>query len=358
MRAPALPLIACLALAGCLHGEEEATRETPAPDGVATLVGEGDVDAAFVVANRLHGVGARPRVLRAAVHAPLVATLAPPALRRGDVVAYNAWGRNRPVIRLHNLETGDDVVLEEGAFSLAWRSDGALATFRGVTRVVDDPRKYVGHVVVRAAPYAPRQAWTRTPGRYVVAAWAGKRLLVYRLRRGWPDLVVLDGPGRVRRLTRAGALVAVSPDGRRAFVATYGASPPVVRVLDVGRGVEVSRLTLRPPVRWLLESGSWTGDLVVATVSGGVAMFRVRQGRIELAQVLRLPPTEIPIALHEPRSADGRRIVGWAEMASRPRQAIASAMLVECDRVALRCVRGVVTSSAAPPRVVYNPSRP
>jgi hypothetical protein len=356
--APGVLLLACVALAGCLHGDAGGGPQAAPQNRFPTFAGEGEIDATFVVGNRLHGVGARPRVLRAAVHAPLVANLAPPAVRRGDAIAYNAWARSRPAIRLHDLETGDDVVVERGAYSLAWRSDGALATFRGVTRVVNDPRKYVGHIVVRPAPKAPSQAWTTERGRYIVVAWAGKRLLAYRLRPGWPDLVVLERPGQVRRLARAGALVAVSPDGRRAFVSTYGASPPVVRVLDVARGVELSRLTLRPPIRWLLESGSWTGDLVVATVSGGVAMFRVRPRRIELAQLLRLPPEAIPVALYEPRSTDGRRIVGWAELPSQPREAIPRATLVQCDRVALRCVTGVVASSATPPRVVYNPSRP
>jgi hypothetical protein len=356
--APGVLLFACLALAGCLHGDSGGDRKAAPENRVATIDSEGEIDATFVVGNRLYGAGARPRVLRAAVHAPLVANLAPPAVRRGNVVAYNAWGRSRPAIRLHDLETGDDVVVEQGAYSLAWRSDGALATFHGVRRVVSDPRKYVGHVVVRAAPKAPGEAWTRRPGRYVVAAWAGKRLLAYRLQAGWPDLVVLDGPGRVRRLARAGPLVAVSPDGRRAFVATYGASPPVVRVLDVARGAELARLTLRPPIRWVVESGSWTGDVVVATVSGGVAVFRVGARTIELVQHLRLPPASFAVGPLEPRTTDRRRIVGWAELPSRPREPIPRAVLLQCDRVTARCVRGLEASSATPPRPVYNPSRP
>jgi hypothetical protein len=357
--ASAIALTACLALAGCLHGDDddEAGQET-LRIAVARLVGEGDVRTTFVVGNRVHVAGARARTLRAVPHAPLVATLGPAAVQRGNTIAYNAWRGGRPVIRVHNLESGDDAVVEEGAYSLAWRSDGALASFRGLTREVKDPRRFLGHVVVRASPKAPAKDWTPKPGRYVVAAWAGKRLLAYRLRSGWPDLVVVDRPGRLRVLARAGALVALSPDGRRALISTYGASPPVVRVLDVADGAALARLTLRPPIRWLLESGSWTGDLVVATASGGVAIFRVRPRRIELAELLRLPPEAAPVAFHEPRSTDGRRITGWAELPSQPREAIPRAMLIECDRVTLRCVRGAVASSSTPPRVVYNPSRP
>jgi hypothetical protein len=97
---------------------------------------------------------------------------------------------------------------------------------------------------------------------------------------------------------------------------------------------------------------------VTATVNGGIAILRVRQRKIELAQLLRLPPESVPVAFHEPRSTDGRRIAGWAELPSQPREAVPRAMLIECDRVTLRCVSGAVASSSTPPRVVYNPSRP
>src|SRR5918992_1249745 len=196
------------------------------------------------------------------------------------------------------------------------------------------------------------------PDAVKLAAWAGDRVLAYRIGPSWPDLLVLDGPRRRRVLARAGALVAVSPDGRRAFVSTYGASPPVVRVLDLESGEELARRTVTR-LRWLTESGSWSGDVVAATASAGVAVFRVRARSIVLEQVLGFTASGVSLGPFEPRlDATRRRIVAWAELEPRPRQAIAQAVLVECDRVALRCFRGAVASATAPPRPVYNPSRP
>jgi hypothetical protein len=361
----ALAFLGVLLLAGCLHGGDD---EPPAPraeqprSGPVTVSDEpGTLDVPFVAGDRLYGLGAPDAVkLAAPINTNLIATLSPAAVpaRRGRLLAYNSWRARRPVLRLRDLGSGRDRVLDEGALSAAWSRGGRLAYFRALEPDLDDPRTYLGHVVVRAAPDSRPVRWTADSGRYVVAAWAGDRVLAYRIGPSWPDLLVLDGPRRRRVLARAGALVAVSPDGRRAFVSTYGASPPVVRVLDLESGEELARRTVTR-LRWLTESGSWSGDVVAATASAGVAVFRVRARSIVLDQVLRFAGSGLALGPFEPRlDGTGRRITAWAELEPRPRQALAQAAVLECDRVERRCARSGPVSSAIGPRLVYNPSRP
>jgi hypothetical protein len=363
----AAAVLIALGLAGCTHSEQEAKTRSPAEasSGEARLESGGTVGALWVAGDRVHGLSGRRRgqKLAAPVSTTLIGTLSPAAVSDpsgGDLLVYNAWRGNRPVLRLHDLGNGRDSLLDEGALSLAWRRDGTLAYFKALEPKVRDARRYLGHVVVRSSQQARPVPWTRQPGRYVVAAWARKRLLVYRIGRGWPDLLVLDGPGRARVLARAGALVAIRPDGRQAFVATYGTSPPVVRVLDVGTGSAAARSTLRRTnMRWLSESGSWSGEHVVAATSRGLAVFRVGGAGIRLAQVVRFPRGTFTTGVLEPRlGPSGDRIVGWGELESRPREPLPRAVVLECDRVQLRCVSEPPISSAIGPRLVYNPSRP
>jgi hypothetical protein len=364
----AAALLAALALTGCTHSEEEAKNRSPTgvTTGEATIESGATVDAVWVAGNRVHGLSGRRAGLKlgAPVSTTLGATLSPAAVSDpsgGDLLAYTAWRGKRPVLRLHDIASGEDVQLDEGAFSLAWRRDGTLAYIKGLEPHVGDVRRYLGHVVVRGSRQARPVRWTRQPGRYVVAAWARERLLVYRIGRGWPDLLVLDGPSRARVLARAGALVALSPDGTRAFVATYGSAPPVVvRVLDIARGRAVASATFRSgPIRWVVEGGFWSGEFVVAAASAGLAVFRVRPPAIALDQVVRMPVHAFPTGVHQPQlgpSAD--EIVAWGELEARPREPLPRAVIVECSRERLRCVRGPPVSSALGPHLVYNPSRP
>ena len=361
---PALALLGTLLLASCLHGGEEergASAQEPRSGQVTVAERPTDVDVPYVAGDRLYGLGTPDaEKLAAPINTNLIATLSPAAVPapRGRLLAYNSWRGRRPVLRLRGLETGRDRVLDEGALSAAWSADGRLAYFKALKADLDMPETYVGHVVVRRAPGAPPVRWTSKPGRYVVAAWSGDRVLAYRIGSSWPDLLAIDGKGGERLFAKAGALVAVSPDGRRAFVSTYGASPPVVRVIDVESGEELAGRTITR-LRWLTESGSWSGDAVAATANAGVAVFRVSARSIVLEQVLGFAASGFSLGPFEPRlDPTARRIVAWAELEPRPRQALAQAALVECDRVTLRCVRAAVGNSAAPPRPVYNPSRP
>lgn len=361
----ALVFAGVLVAAGCTGDDDRTTtvRMEPPRSGMLSVSEAADgADAAYVTADRLFRAGAsEPVELAAAVNTTLIGNLAPPAVAGPDgrLVAYNSWRARRPVVRLRDLDTRKDDALDEGAFSLAWRRDGALAYFKALMPDLSEPRRYLGHVVVRPAPRTTPRRWTAKPGRYVAAAWAGRRLLAYRLTRSWPDVLVLDRPRRVRALAEASALVAVSPDGRRAFVSRYGASPPVVRVLDVASGAELARLRVDAEgVHYVVESGSWVGDTVFAATTSGIAVFRVADETIRVEQVLS-GGARFPLGLSEPRAAPGgSTFLAWGELESQPRQAIADTELVECDRVTLRCVRAAKASSAAPPRPVYNPSRP
>jgi hypothetical protein len=351
------------ALAGCRHDEPKRSRQVAraASGPVTVLERPRTVSAVYAVGDRVYGLrGAREVRLAASINTTLVATLSPAAVPSPDgrVLAYNAWRGRRPLVRVHELESGKDEVLDEGAMSLAWRGDGALAYFKALAPDVGNPRRYRGHLVVRGRSDAPPVRWTRTPGRYLVAAWAGRRLLAYRIGSSWPDLLVADGPGRIRVLAKAGALVAVSPDGGRVFVSTYGASPPVVRVLDVATGGEVARRVVKT-LRWVTESGSWAGNFVAAPASAGVAVFRVGARSIALEQALRFDTAGFAVGPFEPHvESAGRRIVGWAELASRPRQALPQATVLDCDRVARRCTQAAPVSTAVGVRLVYDPSRP
>jgi hypothetical protein len=377
-RTAPIVFLAALALTGCTHasdGDDDASRDHSSErpkSGVVEVVAEGATEAAYVAGDRAFAVGSDGNEERLAgpVNTILFATLAPAAVSGppgSNLLAYNSWRGRRPVVRVRDLEADSEQIVDEGAFSIAWRNDGTFAYAKALKQNLRSPARSPRHVVVRNSLDAPPATWTSDPGRYVVAAWAGDRLLVYRLTKTWPDLLVFDGPGRARVLAEAGALIALSPDGRRAFVSTYGAEPPAVRVLDVAAGAELATFTLAgatvpptdDPVRFILESGSWAGDLVVAQINAGIAVFRVGTDKVALEQILGFSADVFPLGPAEPRTeAGGRRIVVWAELQGRPRQAIPPAAVVECDRLSLDCRVGRELASVPGPRLVYNPSRP
>jgi hypothetical protein len=374
-RRASIALLGVLTVMGCTHTSEESSPssgpETP-KSGAVGVVADGAVDAAYVVGDRAFGVGpgGGEERLAGAVNTTLFATLGPAAVpgpRGTGLIAYNSWRGRQPVVRVRDLEADSDEIVDEGAFSIAWRADGALAYAKALKPTLRTPARYPRHVVVRNSLDERPARWTSEPGRYVVAAWAGDHLLVYRLTKTWPDLLVFDGPGDARIFAEAGALVALSPDGQRAFVSTYGATPPVVRVLDVAGGAELATVTLGgatvpptdEPVRFIVESGSWAGDIVVASVNAGVAVFRVGADEVAVEQILGFRADVFPLGASEPRmDPAGRRIVIWAELQGRPRQAIAPAAVAECDRLTLDCRVGRQVASVPGPRLVYDPSRP
>jgi hypothetical protein len=343
---------------GCIHSDGEPTRPRIEP---ITVEENAPADVPYVVDDRLFGVGgSRPIELAAAVNTMLLGTLAPAVVPApsGAAFAYNTFRGRRPVLRVRR-GLGADSVLDEGAHSVAWSRAGPLAYFKATSADLRNPRRYLGHVVVRRSTTAPATAWTPRPGRYVVAAWAEGSVLAYRLGASFPDLVVLDGTRRQRVLARTSALVAVSPDGRRAFVSSYGLTPPLVRLLDVASGRELSRLRVdRQVAAYVLESGSWVADRIVAPTTTGVVVFRVTDDALAVDRVLRTEH-EFPTGVLETRALDGgRRVAMWGELPSQPREAIPRAALVVCEVETFGCSPAATGSSAAPPRPVYNPSRP
>jgi hypothetical protein len=370
--------LAALALTGCTHasdGDDDSSRDRSSErpkSGVVEVVAEGATDTAYVAGDRAFAVGSDSdeEPLAGPVNTTLFATLAPAAVSGppgSNLLAYNSWRGRRPLVRVRDLEADSEQIVDEGAFSIAWRKDGTLAYAKAVKPNLRTPARYPRHVVVRESLDAPPVRWTSKPDRYVVAAWAGDQLLVYRLTKTWPDLLVFAGREDARVLAEASALVALSPDGRRAFVSTWGASPPVLRVVDVASGAELATSSLAgelvppagEPVRFVVGSGSWAGDLVVASVNAGVAVFRIGADKIALEQILGFSADVFPLGPLEPRiDAAGRRLVVWAELQGRPRQAIPPAAVVECDRLALACRVGPELASVPGPRLVYNPSRP
>ena len=375
MTARMIILLCLLALAASACGSAQTERGARPPSPHPPAV--------YTVGRSLLGLPGHESVtLAAAPLAPLAGWLTPVAVPSSDgrYVAYNAWRElreddpalswqdqgispgdplARPSIRLHDLESGTDRKYVDGALSLAWRGDGAIAYFKGADPDYRAGVRYVGDVFVRDTVQGSARRWTEKPDRYVVAGWAGGTLLVYRVGAGESlDVLALDGPGKSRVLAANAGLVAVSPDGTRAFI-EHGpeSGPPRVDLLAVANGGRLASLdltTVDPSVGVVGYSGDWQGDLVAAASASGLALFRITDDRIELAQTLRAPGQGIA----EPRFVGASRVTGWTSSSS-------GGAFVDCDRASGRCARAVPMPAArgaegfpAWRRPVYNPSRP
>ena len=340
--------------------------------------------AVYTVGRTLLGLPGHESVtLDAAPVTPLAGWLTPVAVPSPDgrYVAYNAWRElreddpalswqdqgispgdplARPSIRLHDLESGIDRKYVDGGFSLAWRSDGAIAYFKGAERDHRAGVRYVGDVFVRDTVQRPANRWTQKTDRYVVAGWAGRTLLVYRVGAGESlDVLALDGPGKSNVLASNAGLVAISPDGTRALI-EHGpeSGPPRIDLLAIANGGRLASLdltTVDPSVGVVGYAGDWQGDLVAAASASGLALFRIAGDRIELARILRVAPGQ---GIAEPRFVGASRVTGWTTSSS-------GGAFVDCDRASGRCARAIplpATRGAegfpAWRRPVYNPSRP
>ena len=381
----ALLVLASLVLAGCSHSESEPTKRAdggaaeaptatasrePVDTAVLTVVDGRLRRTVWTTEGKLYGLGRRAAKLRGVVQAPFVGTLSPaavpnPASER--LIAYNSFFRKRPVLRLHDIRSRRDSVLDEGSYTIAWSRRGGLAYFKGLTPRVRDPARYRGHVLVRASATSKPVRWTAEPGRYAVSAWAGDRLVVHELTQAWPNIVVFDGPNARRVLAEGAGLVALSPDGTRAFITKRPDPSPIVSVVDVETGDELATFAFADqvdpiraePINYVSDSGAWGGDTVIAAVTKGLAVFRVTDDEITLVELLGVDPEAFPLGLTEPKSDEtGRYVVASAEITPKPRAAFSRVALMECDRVERHCVLGRGAPSYLPPRLVYNPSRP
>jgi len=306
--------------------------------------------------------GARSE-LGAPVSGSMMGPLSPVAVRSSDgkLTAYNTWQELRavdadrsfsaqgieegsalgvPSLRIHD-DRGKDFVLARGAYSAAWRHDGAIAFVQGVDPVFRASPTYTGQVVVRTSVHGRDVSWADAPAHYVVYAWAGERLLFYRIGLGEkPELLVADAPGRVRSLAE-GTAIAVSPDAAR--VAVLSGDATSVRVVDIASGREQSWLdvtTATPSLRWVAYSGSWVGDHIVASANAGLAVFQVGPDKLTLEQVLSLDQAQFPAGVQEPHFVDdsANEIAASADVPPANGSGGVS-FLLECDRVARTCER-------------------
>jgi hypothetical protein len=294
----------------------------------------------------------------------MIGPLSPVAVRSSDgrSVAYNTWRELKtvdndqsfsqqaiadgtalgtPSLRVHD-DTGKDFLVARGAYSAAWRHDGAIAFVKGSDPDFRAGRSYTGQVVVRSDIHGRDAAWTSDPAHYVVYAWAGDRLLFYRVGLGEKlELLVADGPGRIRPLAD-GSAIAISPDATR--VAVLSQDGTSVRVLDIATGSELAWLdvtTAKPPVAWLAYSGSWVGDHIVAPASPGLAVLHVGSSALELEQVLSLDHSQFPVGVQGPRFVDvaGNEIAASADIPPA-KSGEGVSFLLQCDRIARTCARG------------------
>jgi hypothetical protein len=325
-----------------------------------------------------------PTALAAQPIGPLMGWLAPVAVSSPDgvQVVYSTWRQLReddprlswseqgirfgdalglPSLRRYDRARGADSLVEKGAFSAAWRRDGALAYLRGSQPHYGAGRRYVGDVVVRERPTEHAVVWSNAPDRYVVSAWAGRTLIAYRMREGEQlDLIAFDGARQQRVLAADSELVAVAPDGRSVFVNDGAAMPSTARVLDVATGHERSRFTLGEiagvPVPWVGYSGSWTDDMVVAGTDSGLVVFRVGPRSIRPLQVLQLDPQLFPHGAVEPVFVGGGgRFVARADV---PAGSGYRTVLLDCRLSTATCMRGDEAPEREWLRYVFNPSRP
>ena len=306
--------------------------------------------------------GARS-TLGASVSGSMMGPLSPVAVHSSDgkLIAYNTWQELRavdadrsfsaqgiaegsalgvPSLRIHDGQ-GKDFVFARGAYSAAWRHDGAIAFVQGVDPVFRASPTYNGQVVVRTSVHGRDVSWADAPAHYVVYAWAGDRLLFYRVGLGEKtELLVADGPGKIRSLAD-GTAIAVSPDAARVAVLSQDATS--ARVVDIATGREQSWIdvtTATPSLRWIAYSGSWVGDHIVAPASAGLAVFSVGPDSLKLEQVLSLDHAEFPIGVQEPRFVDdaGNEIAASADVPPANGNGGLS-FLLQCDRVARTCER-------------------
>lgn len=322
----------------------------------------------------------------------------------GDVFSLRAT----PVLRLHEVETGRDRILERGAASFAWSADGALAFAKAEPHQPTDSADPVGHVLVRRSIMGPAVRWTTRPGRYTVLAWADKALLVGAVAAGraapaeGEGVYAFTGPDRARKLP-VGGVIAVDPSGEL-IVGPVTLEPLLpgsltFRVVRIRDGAVLAELDVPPVVdpdfpyaaaHWM-TGGSWAASyIVVAFASSGLestdalVLLRFDGDELEPAHVFRLEPNSAAEAgfglepryvFHSPRFLDeeGTQIVAWAGLTMQEdRTRISSSVFLHCNRKEKRCERtdplpgtrysitGMerALTSPAPRAFVENPSRP
>jgi hypothetical protein len=378
--------------------------------------------AAWIAGDRLHNLGElEERRLAAPLNSytsnnPLFLFNTSVAIASPDdrVLLYRATAPPRaypgrsamPVLRLHELDTGRDRILEHGAASFAWRGDGVLAYAKATIFRPGDFGDPIGHVLVRRSVDEPAVPWTTEPARYTVLAWAGERLLVAAIAADAAapaeGVYAFTGPGQARKLP-IGGVIAVDPSGEFA-VGPVTMEPRLAgsltfRVVRLGDGEVLAELDLPSVVdpaqpyaaAHIATGGSWASSYIaVALASDGLessdalVVLRFDGDELEPAHVYRLEPSSAAEAgfgsqpqsvFHSPRFLDeaGSDIVAWAGLTTREGERVfVSSVFLRCDREERSCERTSplpgtryeifgttrATTFPAPRAFVENPSRP
>jgi len=338
----------------------------------------GPVGGLFVAAG--HVEGARNAALAGTASSPLSGWIAPVAVpTAGDrQLVYSTWRELRhtdpglswskqgihpgdalgkPTLWIHDFGPGRDEAIDTNSFSAAVRSDGAIAYVRG-TDVYRAFTTYTGDIVVRSAVSAQPVVWSTKPAEYVAAAWAGDTLLAYRIDEGEQlDVLAFDGPGEERLLLADANLVALSPDGTRALLASEATVPGSVSVVNVADGTIVNTLdlgSLNQGIRWAAYGGSWSGDLVAAPTNVGIAVFEVSAGAISLRELLKSDPSTSADGFTEPQfTSDTDHLVARGDEGPG-----GGTTALECDLATATCLAQERAPGSAWLHPAYNPSRP
>jgi hypothetical protein len=290
--------------------------------------------------------------------------------RKGRILAYETWWApaefdqensleaqgvepgdrlGSPRIRVRSLAEGRERFFERGSRSPSFRSDGAIAYTVGDDPFARSQRPFLTHVRVRRTFRQAPRTWSRSPGRYTVLGWAGRRLLVERsIPAGFPELLVFDGPRRERSLGSGVNLVAVRPDGQALLVRRP--REVQVRVLSTNDGSLLAAGDLAEPVFGI---GHWLGEFVAVATQGGMAILRVQTDRVESVQSFAIPSGR---SLQQPRFVGEDAFSAWTSGGgddSRPN----SATLYRCTLATPSCVAREFPLRSLP-RPVFDVSRP
>ncbi len=386
-----LSIVAVMTLsASCANNPEKASEVAPNRSrdrNVATSTSSFLPPAPFVTDGSLLSQAEQASVSHE-VAAPLMGWLSPLAVTSNDgqSLFYNSfdwlksvdWSESFsaqgietgdalgvPSVRRLDLLSGGDTLVAEGAFSVALRSDGALAWFQGDGSAYRANTPFVGRLVVDLGG-GKTEAWTDS-GRYVAVAWAGDTLLAYQELEGEThDLLAIDGPNDARVLLQGADLVALDPDGTQAFVAT-ASYPPTASIVDVSSGKEIASLDLTVATdgnsglaaERLAYAGSWLGNSVVAESAGGLTVFSVSSGVIAVKRILQFPVGEYPFPPHEPRFVgDEETIVLWLPVPGHGGKAEGREYVYAlCDVSSLDCQVSAELGDKIL-NAAFNPSRP
>jgi hypothetical protein len=275
-------------------------------------------------------------------------------------------------LRLLDVESGTDRAFEQDAYDPAWGQQGQIACIQALG--ARPFRVRVGQVLVRETLASPWAVWAQ--GRYFGLTWVGARLLGYRAatESATTDVVVLDGPERVRVLARDAAVIAVSANGTQVlvtprisqdepkwaifrnpssgnverFAARHDAPPSyttTASLLSVDDGTEVVRLEL-PGVMGLAAAGVWSGDLVLTTADvqrrSLLVVLGVNDSKLEIVRAFEFTGEYLERetewrgrhAVVSPRFLDAglTRVGAWMSLSLSVRG------YLECDLTTGRCI--------------------